>query len=113
MKNGDFYRHFKGGEYYFDCIALPLKDIQLRRRLVSAVAESGVARYHEDTHDLALYNFDGVAFIDSNVPHVIYQAERDYDTDFVYAREVNDFFGYKEGSDGSFVKRFSLMKNGI
>lgn len=111
MKNGDFYNHFKGAEYFFDCIALPLRSSYLSKRIHSMMAESGTARYHEDTHDLQLFYLDGVAFIDSDVPHVIYQSEKHYDTDFVYAREVDDFFGYKQDANGKYIKRFVLKKN--
>lgn len=104
VKNGDFYKHYKGGEYFFDCIALPIND---RNLFINGMAKTDKARYHEDTHDLELYTIDGVTFINSDIPHVIYQAEKDYDTNFVYAREVDDFFGYKtEGT--TLYKRFVL-----
>jgi hypothetical protein len=101
MKTGDFYQHYKGGEYYFDCIALPLNGLRSARKITTA-------RYHENTHDIQLFIDDsGTTFIDSALPHVIYQSEKDYDTDKVWAREVDDFFGYKE-KDGRFIKRFAL-----
>jgi hypothetical protein len=109
MKNGDFYMHCKNTEYFFDSIALPLKgNSHLTRRIKEGMTFCQSARYHENTHDLNLYNFDGVTFIDSDVPHVIYQSEKDYDTDKVWAREVDDFFGYKKEKNGQLVKRFTL-----
>jgi hypothetical protein len=102
MKTGDFYSHYKGGEYYFDCIALPLKGSKRARKIQTA-------RYHENTHDIDLYiDENGTTFIDSDVPHVIYQAEKDYNTDKVWAREVDDFFGYKDVGISYVQKRFTL-----
>lgn len=104
MKNGDFYNHYKNVEYYFDCIALPLND-----RNKAKLEYIGTTRYHEDTHDIDLYfhKESGVTFIDADVPHVIYQSEKHYDTNFTYAREVDDFFGYKI-EHGNYIKRFTL-----
>jgi hypothetical protein len=101
MKKGDFYTHFKGGEYYFDCIALPLEERESGEKIQTA-------RYHDDTRDVDLYVENGVTFIDAEVPHVIYQAEKDYDTNKVWAREVDDFFGYKHLTGSHFQKRFTL-----
>jgi hypothetical protein len=102
MKKGDFYRHFKGVEYTFYSIALPTEN----RKLESI----GTARYHEDTHDINLYMYDGITFIDSELPHVIYQAEKDYDTDYVYARELDDFFGFRFDSEKDlYEKRFQKI----
>lgn len=112
MKNGDFYTHYKGGEYWFDCLALPLKDRNLSTRVFNQTIITGTARYHENTHDLNLYLYDGITFIDYDLPCVIYQAEKDHDTEFVWAREIDDFFGYKIKDDGSYIKRFALKMRG-
>lgn len=102
MNKGDFYTHYKGGEYFFDSIALPLTT---QRNLTNV----GEARYHDNSHDLELYIDDnGTIFINSDLPHVIYQGEDHYDTDFVWAREVDDFFGYKHITGSHHIKRFSL-----
>ena len=104
MKNGDFYNHYKGGEYFFDCIALPVGDL-------ITVEPIGVARYHEDTHDIELFRSnDGVTFIESDKPHVIYQAKADYNTSKVYAREVDDFFGFVCIRGFTYSKRFALIE---
>lgn len=100
MKNGDYYKHYKGGDYFFDSIALPLNGKRFTQ-------SAGLARYHENTHDLELRFDDEVLFINSDVPHVIYQAKEDHDTGKIWAREVDDFFGSKE-VDGKYVKRFTL-----
>lgn len=103
MNYGDFYTHYKGNDYWFQCIALPLdvlaSDANLKR--------VGSARYHENDKDIDLYFDNGVWFVDYEFPCVIYQAEKDHDTEFVWAREVDDFFGYK-GKEGRYVKRFAL-----
>lgn len=101
MKYGDFYKHYKGGEYWFQCIALPMTDLESDRNIKWV----GQARYHENDKDINLFFQNGVWFVDYDLPCVIYQAEKDRDTEFVWAREVDDFFGYKtEGT--TLYKRF-------
>lgn len=109
MKRGDFYQHYKDAEYYFDCIALPMKDARLSKYVSRNKSEDASARHHEDTHDLALYVYEGITLIDSDVPHVIYQSEKDYDTVRVFAREVDAFFGMVD-VDGEFKQRFVLKE---
>lgn len=106
MKKGDLYQHYKDVEYCFEGIALPLTGKGLLTGLINVKR----ARYHEDTHDVDIFVIDGVMFIDSHVPHVIYQSEKDYNKDLFYAREVDDFFGCKE-ENGTHVKRFTLKSN--
>jgi hypothetical protein len=110
MKYADKYRHFKGGEYFFQGIALPLRENNLSQRTVKSMTSNGTVRYHENTHDMELYSIDGAMFIDSEYPHVIYQSEKDYDTDKCWAREVDDFFDTKFTDDGGIVKKFNLIK---
>jgi hypothetical protein len=110
MKYGDIYKHFKGGEYFFQGIALPLREGNLSVRTVKSMTFQGNARYHENTHDIELYAIDGAMFIDSELPHVIYQSEKDYNTYKCWAREVDDFFGYKEDIYGHMKKKFTLQK---
>lgn len=109
MKTGDFYTHYKGGEYFFDCIALPIGLNQFNKYKMKQYLTQ-TARHHENTYDLNLYLINGVTFVESENPHVIYQAEKDYDTNKVWAREVDDFFGYKNLTGSHYVKRFSLKK---
>lgn len=106
MKHGDIYQHFDGGEYFFDGIALPKDDNNIQNSTKRDMVFAQNARYHDDTRDVKLYTSGGTTFIDSDVPHVIYQAEKDYDTSFVYAREVDDFFGCKHKERGNLIKRF-------
>lgn len=107
MKYGDKYTHFKGGEYIFEGIALPLRTGNLSVTTVKNMIYQGKVRYHENTHDIELYSLDGVLFIDSDIPHVIYQSIKSYGIS--WAREVNDFFGHKE-ENGRFIRRF-VLKN--
>jgi len=110
MKHGDYYHHYKDVEYYFDCIAIPLKDARLSKYVSRNKVKVPSARYHEDTHDLDLYVFEGITFINSDVPHVIYQSEKDYDTDRIYAREVDNFFGVVDVGYNEYEKRFALKR---
>lgn len=104
MRNGDRYEHYKGVEYLFDCIALPLEGRVDVKPLKTV-------RYHEDTHDIQLYICDnGVTYIDADVPHVIYQSEKHYGTDLEFAREVDDFYGSVPTKDGH-QRRFALKPN--
>lgn len=109
MKYGDEYLHFKGNRYRFIGIALPMTDA-MSEETINSMTYVGEARYHDNTRDVSLYVIDGAHFIKSDVPHVIYQSEKDYETDRVWAREVDDFFGYKLTPEGNFVKRFALAQ---
>jgi hypothetical protein len=109
VKYGDKYLHFKGGEYFFQGIALPLKEGNLSHRTVKSMTYRGTVRYHENTHNIELYAIDGAMFIDSALPHVIYQSEKDYNTDKCWAREVDDFFGVK-WTDDEVLTKFMLIK---
>lgn len=107
MKHGDRYLHFKGGEYFFQGIALPLKEGNLSHETVKNMMFLGTVRYHENTHDIELYSIDGAMFIDSDKPHVIYKNPLKNS----WAREVDDFFGYKHVTGSHYIKRFTLKKS--
>lgn len=109
MKYGDKYEHYKGVEYFFQGIALPLQAGNISLDTMQKLMFLGIVRYHEDTHDIELYGLDGALFIDSEYPHVIYQSEKHYNTSYCYAREVDDFFGYTY-IDTELIKRFTLKK---
>lgn len=95
MKHGDFYKHLDGQEYVFNCIALPFQDPNLSKRDRERMLHTHDARLHDKVEWLNVYESGGATFIDSDVPHVLYQKKKDFedDTDFVYAREVDNFFG--------------------
>lgn len=106
MKHGDEYDHFKGGEYFFDGIALPKDDLNINFDIRRDMRVEKMAKYHDGSRDVKLYSYGGILFIDASVPHVIYQAQTDAGTDKVYAREVDDFFGYKIDENGKAIQRF-------
>lgn len=106
MKRGDIYKHFRGERYVFICIAIPMKDEFIRTTNLFPFFD---ARYHEDKHNIELYtSSDGVVYINSEVPHVVYHSQKDSKMEKPWVREVDDYFGYKENKDGHLVKRFSL-----
>ena len=109
MKQGEFYHHFrKGTEYCFRSIALPLNEFRGNKDDLVKVnpAQDAHTPSGEPVREIQLYDYQGVTFIERDMPHVIYQSEEDYDTDDVWAREVEDFYGYKKMDDGTMVKRF-------
>lgn len=106
MRYGDKYKHCKGGEYYFLGIALPIKGSNLPETTLNRMSHGGSVRYHENTHDIDLYFIDEIMFIDSDKPHVIYQSLKD---DKNWAREVDDYFGYKN-IEGIMVKKFQVIE---
>lgn len=106
MKRGDLYKHFKGGEYLFQDIALPLQDSFVNKMHLASFRK---VRYHENTHDIELYaSNSGAMFIDSDVPYVIYQGKEDCGTDKVWAREIDEFFGVVI-TPFNVVKRFAKI----
>ncbi|HDR7922300.1 hypothetical protein [Bacillus paranthracis] len=113
MKKGDLYKHYKEKEYCFCNIALPVKEfrgdfVKLEDNLVAQDAHTPEG---EMIQEAQLYYHKGVVFIDREKPHVIYQAEVDYGTDKVWAREVDEFFGMQKLPSGELVKRFVMLSN--
>ncbi|MCA1066609.1 hypothetical protein QTG56_26120 (plasmid) [Rossellomorea sp. AcN35-11] len=103
MKRGDRYSHFKGNDYAFMGIAIPLSDIP--KEILGGMKKVS-ARYHEDTHNVDLYMLEGLLVLDAELPHVIYWDREGKK----WAREVNDFFGYKHLVGSHYEKRFTLIK---
>lgn len=107
MKKNDQYRHFKGTLYVYQFISLPkeeqTKETKEKMRFV------GKVRFHENTHDLDLYEYEGIYFIDSDIPHVIY---KNTEVQPLWARPVDDFFGYKRVETGEWTKRFTRIGEG-
>ncbi len=105
MRHGDSYIHYKGVEYFFYCIAIPATEIMFTKNTIkSGVALDAHTPDGEEVKELPLYRTkEGITVIESEYPHVIYQSKK---TDLIWARKVDDFFGYKtEGT--SLLKRFS------
>lgn len=113
MKCGDIYKHFKGGEYTFLGISIPLQDNAIGFNKGNLL-ESGKAKLESTLNDIPLYDYfglqssggAGLIFTDSDIPYVIYQSHKD---ELIWARPVDDFFGYKEKANDELVKRFSLQ----
>ncbi|MFV0915268.1 DUF1653 domain-containing protein, partial [Enterococcus faecium] len=57
-----------------------------------------------------MFYHKGVTFIDKDKPHVIYQSEDDYNTENVWAREVENFFGMVNVTPRKTVRRFIKIK---
>lgn len=113
MRNGDFYQHYKGGEYFFEGIALPVDEVQDKRGLEKAgVAwDAHTPDDVEYPQELQLFmSKEGVLFISAPYPHVIYQAEKDYNTEKVWARKVDDFFSMVNITPFQSQKRFTLKE---
>ncbi len=111
MKNGDFYLHFKQNEYFYCGIALPLSEYagsKAELKEINLAYDAHTPDGQEVSH-VQLFNHDGIMLIDRETPHVIYQSKVDYDTEKVWAREVENFFGYKE-QENKLVKRYTLIK---
>jgi hypothetical protein len=109
VKKGDQYLHFKGHLYEFQCIALPKTDPNLTNEIKEQMRPIGDVRFHENTHDLTLFEYSGIYFIDSAIPHVIYRNVKNHKT---WARPVDDFFGYKEIEKGKWKQRFTRVAKG-
>lgn len=108
MRYDDTYKHFKGREYRFVSIALPLQGPNTTKLIKDQIVYIGTARYHEDTHDIALYKLGSILFVDEEIPFVIYKPKDDITAPY-YAREVDNFFGYKVGNQGNYIKRFTKL----
>lgn len=107
MKKSDKYMHFKNNSYEFIGIAIPKVDISLHHTLQTDMEITEYVRFHDNSYEIALYGYKGVMFIESTIPHVIYEDEK---THTRWARPVDDFFGYKELEDGQLVKRFTKQE---
>lgn len=111
VKNGDEYKHFKGGDYTFLGISIPLLDpyIQFKKEDLSV---SGKAILEETQEEIILYDYfglhnagSGLIFTDLEIPYVIYQSD---ETGVIWARPVDGYFGYKKKENNVLVKRFTL-----
>lgn len=104
--------HFKQKEYYYCGIALPLSEFIGRKEELTKF----IFAYDANTPDgeevarFQLYVHKGIMLVDKETPHVVYQSEVDYNSEKVWIREVEDFFGYKQKENGELVKRFTLIK---
>jgi len=114
MKFGDRYKHFKGKEYVFLGISQPISqsDVSIDRSVLSKVR---VATNTETLGPVILYDIPNIPrsgnmvlfFTYTNFSFVIY---RRVDEEKLWARPVDDFFGYKQKRRCSLVKRFTLLE---
>ncbi|MCU5742856.1 hypothetical protein OCC47_16145 [Bacillus cereus] len=108
MKYGDLYTHYKQKEYFFISIALPLNEYRgcLSELRTINLAYDAHTPEGEEPWRVQLYAYKGITFINKDAPHVIYQSEDDYETDKVWAREVDEFFGMKNITPFKTVRRY-------
>lgn len=52
MQHGDIYVHFKGGEYFFDSIALPKNDSNIKHDIRRDMRPMQMATYHDGTREV-------------------------------------------------------------
>ncbi|HDR7207583.1 MULTISPECIES: hypothetical protein [Bacillus cereus group] len=112
MQHGDLYMHYKQKEYFFSCIALPFNEFEGR---ASELEDGGIAfdahtPEGQEINKVQMFYHKGVTFIDKDKPHVIYQSEDDYNTENVWAREVENFFGMVNVTPRKTVRRFIKIK---
>ena len=98
MNTGDIYQHFKGDRYRFDSIALPFEMAKGKGLFVRYV------RYHDDSKNVAVYEDDGLLYVEMDEAAVLYHKDSTKKVP-VWAREISDFFGYKE-LDAGLIRRF-------
>lgn len=106
LKQGERYLHFKGNQYVYLGIALPMTIST--RTLFGPFKEAILA--DDGKTIVPIYEENGVWFTPLDEPVVLY-----YNAEFLnkwWVRKVDDFFGYKEHDDGNLEKRFVRMKEG-
>ncbi|MEK4781096.1 hypothetical protein NST86_33550 [Bacillus sp. FSL L8-0199] len=116
MKYNTFYQHYRNEkEYFFDSIAIPISeftgnkhDLTLANLAYDADTPEGA-----EVKRVQLYVHKGATYIDRDVYHVIYQSEDDYDTEKVWVRNVEDFFGMVDLPIGNKVKRFTRLNKEV
>jgi hypothetical protein len=105
LRFGDYYKHFKGGEYLFQYITYPI-DMSHTIGELNYVLTAKHADNPEE--EVKIFEKDGVFFSDRYHYMVLYKRISD---NSLWVRRVDDFFGYKKHEDGSLEKRFVLMDN--
>lgn len=106
MRHGDTYTHFKGNDYTFDCIALPKQDKQIAPMVQEEMLSITKATHHDSQQLIPLYKSGAATYIDAPIPYVIYQST----SGVLYAREVDDFFGYAVKEHGT-IQRFTKKES--
>lgn len=97
MLRGDIYRHYGGGKYVFHAIALPISLLT-----ESVTIDKDYKAYHtEEDIPIRVVESLGVTFVDWHGPLVIYES------DTIWARPVDMFFGHVALGNGVWSKRFT------
>lgn len=112
MRYGQLYQHYKQKEYFFCGIALPIREYtgsDMDLALANLAYDAHTPEDEEEIGRLQLYVHEGAYYIDRDVYHVIYQSKDDYETDKVWVREVEEFFGMVDLPTGNKVKRFTQL----
>jgi len=111
MKKGSFYEFIEGGIYVFDSIALPRESEDISRRDRDKMLHTHEAIHPTTRKWFNVYESGVATFIDSDVPHVLYQTKADFteDRDYIYAMEVDKFFGQVETNTGK-QSRFQIVE---
>lgn len=112
MKTGDMYLHFKNHYYRFIAISNPLLSPCKIPESELFVAYQATMEHNLEVIDVYGYRLpngevSGLLFTKTKEPFVIYQSK---DEGKIWARLTDDFFGYKKMEDGTWVKRFTLIK---
>lgn len=95
------FKHFKGNFYRQVAVTEPFEEsTEENARVLSAL--------HHATQEVMLFTYiNGRLISPDEVVYVIYESEADGK---LWAREYDDFHGYKEHSDGTVEKRFVEME---
>lgn len=108
MNYGDIYKHYKGGEYIFNCIATPLNETYIYS--MDDSTSTKIATHTETGQKIRIFDFLGAQVADSEEPLVIYQSTKEFHQLNYWARPVDMFFGVQELEDGKMVQRFVKTK---
>lgn len=98
------FKHFKGTIYTQLAVTIPFQE-----RDEEAITI--LSALHHATQELMLFSFVGDAWMSpDDEKYVLYESEKD---ERVWAREYDDFFGYKEHEDGTLEQRFVPLDDEI
>lgn len=107
MRKGDIYRHFKGNDYVFLGISVPMFDIDddyIKSKL-KPLYKSFYSELPE--REINVYHYKGILVANTECPMVLYHRKNE-DRETIWARPVDLFYGEKHFEDGSSIKRFTL-----
>lgn len=108
MRHGELYKHYKGTEYIFDCVAVPIKEEDKNKFEQIDIVYDANTPEGEELRQLKLYISNGYYFIEGDTSKVLYYSEDDYSRGIVWARDIDDFFTYVE-KEGKLLKRFNQI----